>query len=45
MRQIAALHAKAAASDRDGSRGTLGVAERAELKRQVAVLEKQMMAP
>ena len=45
MRRIAALHAKAALAGRDGKPTDLGVAERAELKRQIAALTQQMMAP
>ena len=44
MRRIAALHAKVADSGRESRRGKQSVEDRAELKKQIAALEKQMMA-
>jgi len=43
MRQIAALHAKIAVSDRERRGTKLGIAERVELKRQIQALEKKLM--
>ena len=45
MRRTAALHAKVAGAGRYGQRTEPNAAERAELKRQIAALTQQMMAP
>jgi hypothetical protein len=45
MRRIAALYAKTASAGRDSKPGQPGLAEREELKRQIAALTQQLMAP